>query len=302
MLLLGGMCLLPLTIEGQRSEWASEWATIGEPLEPMVRDIFPGNEFTFARIQYTFNGRRGRGGFGTGGGFGALEDQMLGPIRRGFWATDYPTADENFSLRLSQVTTLNVSKTEDGKFKHVVVRLDENALFEYPFIYTCNVGFMNLTEPEQEGLRAYLLRGGFLMIDDFWGDGPRDNLEYQMGMVLSPEEYPLVKIPLDHPIFHIVFDLKEIPQVPDMGVFYASGGTKDISYWPPRRSYDYWGYDANIWGIFDKEGRLMLIAMHNSDTGDGWEREGQNVEYFKAFSAPMAYPLGINIVVYAMLH
>ena len=295
---LGLLLFMQGAVEGQRSEWASEWATIGEPLELMERDVFPGNEFTFARIQYTFR-RRGR--FGRSGHLGDLQDASNGVLLRGFWATDYPEADENFSLRLSQITTLNVSRKEDGSFKHVIVRLDEGALFKYPFIYTCNVGFMDLTEPEQEGLRAYLLRGGFLMVDDFWGDGPRENLEYQMSQVLPPEEYPLVKVPLDHAIFHMVFDVKEVPQVPDVGSFYASGGS-DINYWPPRPSYARYGYGATCWGIFDKNGRLMVVAFHNSDMGDGWEREGQNYEYFRAFSAPMAYPMGINIVVYAMTH
>ena len=296
--LIGCLCalLLPITIEGQRSEWEAEWSTIGEPVEVMERDIFPGSEFTFARIQYTY--RRRTRGFGR---LGDLQEMTGDPIARGFWATDYPTADQNFSLRLSQITTLNVSRKEDGSFKHVIVRLDEEELFKYPLIYTCNVGLMRLTEPEAEGLRKYLLRGGFLMVDDFWGDGARENLEFQMSMVLSPDEYPLVKIPLDHPIFHMVFDLKEVPQVPDVSSFYASGGV-NIDYWPPRGSYSYYGYGPTCWGIFDKKGRLMLVGIHNSDMGDGWEREGQNVEFFKAFSAPMAYPMGINIVVYAMLH
>jgi hypothetical protein len=147
MLLLGCVCLLlfGVDIEGQRSEWESEWATIGEPLELMKRDIFPGNEFTFARIQYTFRrrgpgGRFGRSGYGRSGHLGDLQDMRNGVVLRGFWATDYPEADENFSLRLSQITTMNVSRKEDGSFKHVIVRLDEEALFEYPFIYTMQCG------------------------------------------------------------------------------------------------------------------------------------------------------------------
>ncbi|MCZ6636357.1 MAG: DUF4159 domain-containing protein, partial [bacterium] len=204
-------------------------------------------------------------------------------------------ADENFSLRLSQITTLKVNRTEDGKFQHAIVSLDEKALFDYPFIYMCNVGFMELTEPEQEGLRSYLLRGGFLMADDFFGDFPWENWVYEISQVLPPEEFPMVQIPLDHELFHIVFDLNEVPQVLGVDSFYARGGM-------PRRRYDRYGTGARCWGIFDQRGRLMVVAIHNSDLGDGWEREGEHHEYFRTVSAPKAYPMGINIVVYAMTH
>ena len=88
---------------------------------------------------------------------------MIGDIGGGgaVWSVDYPESDENFSLRLSQITTLNVNRTEDGRFKHVVVRLDDPEVFKYPFIYMLEVGRMALSVSEQEGLRDYLLRGGF---------------------------------------------------------------------------------------------------------------------------------------------
>ena len=247
---------------------------------PMVRDIFPGNVFTFCRAQYTMSGGWGRRGAGRGG-----------------WATDYPEADENFSLRLSQITTLNINRTDEGQFQHAIVQLDEEELFKYPFLYMCNVTRMQLTEGEQMGLRSYLLRGGFMMVDDFWGDDGWENWVYEIEQVFPPNEYPMVEIPLDHEIFHIVFDLNEVPQVPGI----HSWGGPGVSY-EVRWRYDHYGNKARCWGIFDHNGRLMVVAIHNTDLGDGWEREGVDIDYFKEYSAPKAYPMGINIVVYAMTH
>ncbi len=269
--------LVSLTAEAQKRRWRY--------IEPMERDIFPGNAFTFCRIQYT----SGQGG-----------DRWWGR-RGGRWAIDYPESDENFSLRLSQLTTLNVNRTDDGRFKHVVVRLDEPDLFKYPFVYMLEVGNMELTEPEQEGLRAYLLRGGFLLVDDFWGDDAWENWKYEIEQVLPPEDFPMVDIPPDHELFHIVFTLREAPQVPSVGHYREWEMTGETFEGSPAR-YVRYGTEAHCKGIFDTQGRLMVVVMHNSDLGDGWEREGEHYGYFKEFSAKRAYPMGINIVVYAMTH
>ena len=163
------------------------------------------------------------------------------------------------------------------------------------------VGGLALGPTEREGLAAYLKRGGFLMVDDFWGDDEWDNWEYEIGRVLPPEEYPLVEIPAGHEIFNIVFELDGLPQVPAVSNFdrwQRSGITYEGS---PGR-YARYGSDARCMGIFDGDGRLMVVALHNTDLGDGWEREGENFGYFSEFSAKRAYPMGINIVVYAMTH
>lgn len=265
--------------DAQRRRWRRS-------LERMERDIFPSNSFTFCRIEYSSGSSRSRWGRGR---------------RRGSWSVDYPEADENFSLRLSQITTLNVNRTPDGRFQHVVVRLDEPELFKYPFVYMLEVGGMMLSEPEREGLRSYLLRGGFLLVDDFWGDDAYENLQYELAQVLPEDEYPLVDIPLDHEIFHIVFDVDEVPQVPGVGSFY-DWQISGLTYEGHEGRYVRHGSEAHCKGIFDLDGRLMVVVMHNTDLGDGWEREGENYEYFRTFSAPKAYPMGINIVVYAMTH
>lgn len=233
---------------------------------------FPENCFTFCRIEFDSYSGRGRG------------------WRK--WRTDYPESDYNFMLRLSQLTSIEVNRHADGSLRHDIVRLDQPELRNYPFIYMIEVGSITLSDPERKGLRDYLLRGGFLMVDDFWGEEELANWNYEFDQVLPPEEYPRFEIPLDHPVFHMVFDLEEKPQVPSINHWYGTGLTFE--------SYD--SQTPNYWGVNDKEGRLMAIICHNTDLGDGWEREGENQEYFKEFSVKKAYPMGINIVVYAMTH
>jgi hypothetical protein len=204
----------------------------------------------------------------------------------GDWATDYPDSDYNFSYRLQQMTSLKVDP--QGR----VLQLTDKSLFEYPWIYIIEPGQLEFTEEEVLALRKYLLNGGFLMVDDFWGEREWDNFYHEMKRVF-PDREPK-DLPDDHPIFHNVFELKNPRrlQVPSIHAWYGSG-----------RSYERQGSDeVHIRGYFDDHGRMMAVVCHNTDLGDGWEREGENEEYFKTFSEPIAYPLGINIVFYAMTH
>ncbi|WP_437205889.1 DUF4159 domain-containing protein [Planctomicrobium sp. SH664] len=223
---------------------------------------FPRDVFTFVRIK--FNGE-----FGYYGG----------------WQTDYPDSDLNFSFRLQQLTSLKVNPDP------IVLELTDPRLFDYPFIYFCEPGRsgLGLTPEETKAFRKYLDNGGFAMFDDFWGDHEYDNFYHDLKKVFPERE--AVEIPLEHPIFHIVYDLKEKPQVPSIGVA-MSGRTYESS---DARNPDYRG-------VFDDKGRLMVMICHNTDLGDGWEREGENKWYFHEFSEKKAYPMGINIVVYAMSH
>ena len=253
-------------------------------LPPVENPTAAGTAFTFCRIQYT---SESRGRWGRWGG-------------RGSWATDYPQSDLNFSLRLSQLTALEVSHTPQGTPAHAVVRLDEPELFNYPFVYMVEIGSLALTPPERQGLHTYLMRGGFLLVDDFWGDNAWENWQYEIGQVLPADEYPIVEIPPDHELFSIVFHLEEMPQVPAVNN-YEHWAQTGISY-ESRFNYSRYGNRARCTGIFDKKGRLMVVALHNTDLGDGWEREGEHFGYFEEFSAKKAYPMGINIVVYALTH
>lgn len=266
---MAGWMLVPEAI-AQRHWDRSAW----EALEYQERTIFPGNEFTFCRLRYTSIGESSHSNIG------------------GRWSIDYPESDRHFSWRVSELTTLNVQKDNHGHYQHAVVSIDDDALFDYPFVYMIEPGWLEFRDEKQTGrLRDYLLRGGFMMVDDFWGVEEWDNFEAEMSRVLDPVEYPIVDLALDHPIFHMVFDLDEKPQVTTPW-HWANGQTTERADAP----------FANYRGIHDKNGRLMVMICHNTDLGDGWEREGEFEGYFDEVSAKKAYPMGINIVVYAMTH
>jgi hypothetical protein len=159
---------------------------------------------------------------------------------------------------------------------------------------------MELSKDEVAALRRYLLQGGFLWVDDFWGRAEWTNLEQQMDRVLP--ELHWRNIPKEHPILNVVFPLEECPQVPAK-IFWDSFGT---TYDDPIGHREPTGgvpgvRDPHFKALFSNEGRLIAVATHNNDIGDGWERETENEEYFKVFSTK-AYALGINIITYALTH
>jgi hypothetical protein len=207
--------------------------------------------------------------------------------RPGSWLTDFPDADLNLSYRLQQLTSLKVDP--NGR----ILRLTDPDLFKYPFIYLIEPGHIVLGSDEIAALRRYLLNGGFLMVDDFWGEAEWDRFYYAIKQVF-PEREP-IELPLDHPIFHCVYDLKEKPQIPAIGVA-IDGRSQGITW----ERFD--ARTPHYRGIFDDKDRMMAIICHNTDLGDGWEREGEDPWYFTEFSEKKAYPLGINIIFYAMTH
>jgi len=245
---------------------------------------FAQDVFTFVRIRYSsgyggYGGRGGRGGRrGYGGGYYG---------GGGSWATDFPDSDLNFTWRLHQLTSLEVNPDP------IVLELTDPELVDYPFIYLLEPGRLVFEEEEVEALRQYLLNGGFLMVDDFWGQDEWYNFYREIKRVF-PDREP-VELPLSHPIFHAVFDLKEKPQIPAINVA-LYGRDQGITWERPDAR------EVHYKALFDDKGRMMAIICHNTDLGDGWEREGENEWYFHEFSEKKAYPLGINIVFYAMTH
>jgi hypothetical protein len=235
-------------------------------------ELVPGFEkdvFTFVRIQFDSFGRYGRGGQG--------------------WQNDFPDCDWNLSVRLKQLTALEVHPT--GK----IMRLSDKELFDYPFIFMTNLGAMALSDAERESLRTYLLNGGFLMADDFWAAESWRHIRTEMRQVL-PNCEP-TELTLDHPIFHVVYDLNSLPQVPSIRAW-----QRGMTYEDWHGPYENGDTSPHFWGYHDDHGRLMALFCHNNDIADGWEREGEELEYFHRYSVKYSYPFGINIITYAMSH
>lgn len=206
---------------------------------------------------------------------------------RTHWSGDYPGADLNFSYRLQELTSLDVAP--DG----LVLDITDKRLLKYPFAFMSSPGKMYLDSGEVESLRHYLLNGGFLMVDDFWGKEHLENVSDELSKVL-PDVTP-VNLPLSHSVFHMVYSLKKKPQVPSINAWRQG---LEIEPWHGDMSDP----DPHFLAYHDRKGRMMILLCHNNDLADGWEREGENVDYYKRYSERWSYPMGINIVVYAMTH
>ena len=243
----------------------------GEPPRFPVADSFDGG-YNFCRGMYSSD-RREAGGMG--------------------WWTDYPGADINFSIRLGELTKTRISRQPNGDPNHLVVRLTDDALFNCPMIEMEDTGTMRLSDAEVLRLREYLLKGGFLYVDDFWGDWAWEQWAEEIGRVLPPSEYPIVDLAYDHPLFHSTFLVTKLPQISSIQFWSRNGGATS------ERGAE--SAQAHIRGISDKHGRLMVVMTHNTDISDSWEREGEDPQYFNLFS-PDGYALGIDVVMYALTH
>ena len=231
-----------------------------------------GRGFNFCRAVYT-SGRREAGGQG--------------------WSTDYPEAERNFSTRLSELTKTRVSKDSRGRPDHLVVRLTEDALYQCPYLHMEDVGTASLTDAEVLALRAFLLKGGFLWVDDYWGSYAGHIWLTQLARILPPSEYPVQDISPDHPIFKTMFEVTALPQIPSIQFWRTSGGGTS------ERGSD--SATPTIRGIADSHGNLMVVMTHNTDISDAWEREGDDPRFFYKFS-PDGYAVGINVILYALTH
>ncbi len=208
------------------------------------------------------------------------------------WSTDYPDADINFSIRFAELTKVRVSKQPSGVPNHWVVRATDPWLSRCPFVLGSDVGTMSLRDEEVSALRDYLLKGGFLWVDDFWGTRAWDNFEAEMARVLPPGQYPIRDFGPDHPIYRTMFPLTEIPQIPSIQFWRYNDGSSE-------RGSD--SAVVHLRGITNAKGELMVLATHNTDISDAWEREGEDPQYFYTFS-PNGYATALNIMLYAMSH
>ena len=241
------------------------------PVKFATDDSFDGS-FNFCRLHYT-SVRPEYGGQG--------------------WRTDYPDADTNFMIRLAELTKTRVSQNLDGSPNHLVVAADSPELFRCPFVIIEDAGTAMFNAGEVAGLREYLLKGGFLWSDDFWGTLALSNFEAELARVLPEKEYQVIDLTPDHPIFRMMFEFKEIPQIPSINHWRRTGG--EIS----ERGYD--SEHVNLRAIVDAHGRVMVLMTHNTDIADAWEREAEDPRFFYLFS-PNGYAVGINVLLYAMSH
>jgi hypothetical protein len=216
-------------------------------------------EFRFARMIYANNSwAPGYGGNGIG-----------------WWAQDWPEAEDHLTRNLRRLTRLDIGDS-------VTLDLRSDEIFNHPWMYATHCGYWDLSDEELARLRQYLLRGGFLMVDDFWGEDEWQVVAEAMGR-LFPDR-PMQELHADDAMLHVVFSIDEFFQIP--GLRYLQG-------WQipgPSRWY----------GIYDDDGRLMVGINANQDVGDSWE-EANNPAYPEPVTA-LGYRFGINYIVYAMTH
>lgn len=208
------------------------------------------------------------------------------------WNVDYPRADINLSIRLSELTRTPVSMDERNEPKILLVNLGMPELFHCPFVMMTEPGAAYFLPEEAANLRKYLLQGGFLWADDFWGQYAWDFFENQLRQALPSATYPIVDLPRTHTLFTQALDATNVPQIPGIGYWDGAGRTWERS---PRENV------AHIRAINDARGRIMVLLTHDTDFGDSYERESENPEYFMKFSVP-GYAFGINAILYAMTH
>jgi hypothetical protein len=239
----------------------------------MQQALLPGfqdDTFTFARLRFGSDT-----GYGLGGGR--------------LWDDDSPQADLTLTYRMFQMTSVKVRPDLN------IVDITTKDLEKHPFVYVAAAGRMALNDDELPTLRRYLLNGGFLMADDFWGDEQWHHFHDEMQRVFPGREP--VELTLDDRIFHNVLDFKKLPQIPSVGTFL----NYRISY-EPGPSYVEKDHGPHFYGIYDDKKRMMVLICHNNHFGDGWEHETDDEIYFDTFSEPMGYPMFINILSYATTH
>ncbi len=224
-----------------------------------------GSEFVFARLIYN-EGLVNYRGWG-----------------RNSWATDWPKADKQFIFAIDRMSNVRVVMDRD-----IAIGIMDPNLFSYPFVYALEVGRgMTLSPEEAERLREYMMRGGFLVIDDFWGTSQWQNFYRELKKIF-PDKEP-EEIPLSHPLFHAFFDIDQILQVPNVNN--GCGG---------YRTHQADGYTPYALAIFDDDRRPMMVINFNTDVGDAWE--WADVPCYPNRFANFAFRIGINWIVYSMTH
>ena len=239
----------------------------------LAPSAFPDRDFVVCRLMYTSVRREP-----SGGG----------------WRTDYPYGEINLTIRFSELTRTPVSQSGGREPNHYVVRLTDDELFQCPFTMASDVGTIGLTDEEAERLRLYLLKGGFLWVDDFWGPLAWEQWTHEFSKVLPPEQFPIQDVPVDDPIFKSQFIVEKVPQITNIEFWRMTRGRETS-----ERGAD--SAVPHFRAVRDNHGRIMVVMTHNTDIADSWEREGEDPAFFYQFS-PDGYAVGVNVLLHAMTH
>ncbi len=237
----------------------------------------PDREFHFVRLEYTDLQQFSRGfGFGSRNGRGV-----------GWWLVDWPDADEHFSTGISRLTRIDI-----GKPKHFRL-LDDERVFNYPWIYATQTDRWGLSEAECARLREYLLRGGFLVTDDMWGEESYVVFTSTMAKVLPGKDIP--DLPETDPVMHVLYDIREKDRtfIPGSRHLYRGANGKSEIYQPPGTS--------PAWrGMYDDRNHMVVAVNYDTDVADAWEFA--DVPEYPENMTALAYRYGINYIIYSMTH
>ena len=197
------------------------------------------------------------------------------------WAIDAPAAEQNLSRRVKTVTAIEVGDP-------VVLTIEDENLWQYPWLYIVEPGNMRLKDTEVPILREFLLRGGTLTFDDFHGPYEWDTLARELGRVFP--DRPIVELPVTHPIYTCFYKIDAYPQIPGLGSFLTG------------RMWEKGGFVPHLRAVLDDRDRPMVLINWNTDMGDGWE--WSNAEEYPGYlpHTREAYRMGINAIVYALTH
>ena len=210
------------------------------------------------------------------------------------WSTDYPDAELNFSIRLSELTQTRVKFDAEGRPDYVTVRLTDDALFQCPYLHMEDVGTVTFSDARGRGAARLPAEGRLPLGGRLLGQlrvGPTGST--RSARVLPPAEYPIQDLTPAHPIFSTQFQVSELPQIPSIQSW--RGNPHETS----ERGAD--SAEPHFRAISDEHGNIMVLMTHNTDISDAWEREGEDPRYFYQFS-PEGYAVGINVILYAMTH
>jgi hypothetical protein len=210
------------------------------------------------------------------------------------WQTDYPYAEINLTTRLSELTRTRISRDANDQPNFFVVGLNDDALFNCPITVASDAGTIGIREDEADRLRSYLLKGGFLWVDDFWGSAAWDHWASQIGRVLPPADYPIEDVDLGDPMLSSLYEIKHVPQITNIQFWRRSRGLETS-----ERGDD--SDEVHLRVIRDQHRRVMVLMTHNTDVADSWEREGEDPAFFYQFS-PAGYALGIDVIIHALTH